>query len=63
MKRIEIVVNPDGKTVIETEGFSGSSCQEATRFLEKALGERSGERLTGEFYQPQPIEQADDERA
>ena len=63
MKRIEIVVSPDGKTVIETRGFSGSSCQDATRFLEKALGERIGERLTGEFYQSQPTEQANHEPA
>ena len=63
MKKIEIVVSPEGKTTIETRGFSGSSCQEATRFLEKALGERIGERLTGEFYQSQPIEQANHERA
>jgi hypothetical protein len=63
MKKIEIVVSPEGRTTIETRGFSGSSCQEATQFLEKALGERVGERLTNEFYQSQPIEQADHERA
>ena len=63
MKKIEIVVGPEGRTTFETKGFSGSSCQHATRFLDKVLGERIGERLTGEFYQSQPVEHANHERA
>ena len=37
---IEVLVRPDGSTKIETKGFSGSQCQEASRYLEQALGVR-----------------------
>ncbi len=50
-KTIEIIVSPTGETRIETKGFQGSSCQDASRFLEQALGARSSETLTAEFYQ------------
>lgn len=49
-KIIQVVVSPAGETKIETIGFSGSSCQEASRALEEALGAKSGETLTGEYY-------------
>ena len=50
-KTIEILVTPEGRTSIQTLGFTGSSCREASRFLEEALGRRAGERLTAEFHQ------------
>jgi hypothetical protein len=50
MRTIEIIVQPDGQTKIETKGFVGSECQEATKFLEKVLGQRTSEQLTAEFY-------------
>jgi hypothetical protein len=50
MKIIEIVVQPDGQTRVETKGFVGPECRDASAFIEKALGQRTGERLTGEFY-------------
>ena len=49
-KVIQVVVNPQGETKIETMGFSGSSCQDATRELERALGATQEETLTGEYY-------------
>ena len=50
-KVIEIIVGPAGQTSVQTKGFIGASCQEASRFIEQALGKRSREQLTGEFYQ------------
>jgi hypothetical protein len=50
MKIIEIIVSPTGETRLETKGFAGSSCQDASRLLEQALGARAGEQLTAEFY-------------
>jgi hypothetical protein len=50
---IEIVVAPDGSTTIQTKGFAGSSCRDATRLLEQALGEVAEERLTPEFHHAQ----------
>ncbi|MFN3151503.1 DUF2997 domain-containing protein [Bremerella sp.] len=50
MKIIEIIVSPTGQTRLETRGFQGSECREASRFLEAALGEQTSETLTAEFY-------------
>lgn len=58
MKRtIEIIVTATGETTVQTRGFQGSSCRDASRFIEKALGQKIGEQLTPEFYQTQPVEQ------
>lgn len=48
---IEIMVSPTGATTVQTKGFVGSSCREASRFLEQALGTQASERLTPEFHQ------------
>ncbi len=49
-KIIEIIVSPKGETKLETKGFSGGSCQEASRAFEAALGKSSNENLTSEYY-------------
>ena len=49
-KTIEITVSTNGEAKVETKGFSGSDCQNATRSLELALGARQAELLKGEFY-------------
>lgn len=49
--RIEIIVGPQGHTRVQTYGFQGASCRQASAFLEKALGQREQETLTPEFYQ------------
>jgi hypothetical protein len=50
-RTIEIVVLPDGRTRVETRGFRGSACRDASRFLEEALGRRTGEMVTAEFHE------------
>ena len=52
MQTIEITVAPDGGTVVQTQGFAGPACRDASRFLEAALGKATQERLTAEFHQP-----------
>ena len=37
-KTIEIIVRPTGETSVQTKGFAGASCREASRFIEEALG-------------------------
>jgi hypothetical protein len=49
-KIIEVVVRPDGTTRVETKGFGGANCREASAFLEQAIGQRASEKLTAEFY-------------
>lgn len=50
-KTIEIIISPKGETKLETKGFAGSNCQEATRAFEQALGAKTGETLTSEYYE------------
>jgi hypothetical protein len=57
LKTIEITVNSKGQTTVETKGFTGADCREASKFIEQALGSRTGEMLTPEFYQSQPANQ------
>ena len=53
MKTIEITVSPKGETRVETRGFTGGVCREASRFVEQALGRKTAETLTAEFHQGQ----------
>ena len=53
MKTIEITVDTKGQSKVETKGFSGGECREASRFIEQVLGTRSAETLTAEFHQGQ----------
>ena len=46
-KIIEIIVAPNGQTKVETKGFTGNQCQQASKFIEQALGKRC--RSTGEY--------------
>ena len=51
MKIIEIIISPKGEARVQTKGFAGADCQQASRFLERALGKRTKEQLTAEFHQ------------
>ncbi|QDV35552.1 DUF2997 domain-containing protein [Tautonia plasticadhaerens] len=52
-KVIEITVGPKGETRVETKGFSGGECRIASQYVEQALGRRTAEQMTAEFYQGQ----------
>jgi Protein of unknown function (DUF2997) len=57
LKIIEITVDPKGRSKVETKGFRGGECREASRFVELALGTRSAETLTAEYHQSQELGQ------
>jgi hypothetical protein len=57
LKTIRITVDPKGQVKVETNGFAGPECREASRSLEQALGTRTAETLTAEFYQEQEARQ------
>ena len=63
MKIIEIIVSPQGETRLETKGFSGASCQDASGFIESALGEKLSDRPTAERYQASAGREQDHESA
>ena len=58
MRTIEIVVNPQGEVKVETKGFTGGSCREASKALEQALGIKASEQITAEFYQTEAVRQS-----
>ena len=47
---IELTVSPTGETTVQTKGFAGSDCLQASRSLEQALGHVSADVKTPEFY-------------
>jgi hypothetical protein len=63
MKTIEILVAPNGQTQVQTRGFTGASCRDASRFLEQALGQRMDEQLTAEFHQAESAHRTNKQRA
>ena len=50
MKTIQITVSPTGESVVETKGFAGNECREASKLIESALGKVAGETLKPEFH-------------
>jgi hypothetical protein len=57
MKIIEVIVDTKGQSKVETRGFTGGECREASKFIEQALGQCTDEKLTADFYQAQSSEQ------
>jgi hypothetical protein len=47
---IEVTVSPTGDTTVQTKGFVGSECQQASKWLEQALGISTADRKTAEYY-------------
>jgi len=42
---------------VQTKGFVGGTCRDASKLIEQALGQKAGELMTAEFYQTQSIDQ------
>ena len=54
---IEVTVSPKGETTVQTKGYTGADCLQASRFLEEAIGTITAERRTAEFYAEERSEQ------
>lgn len=48
---IEVIVTKDGQTTVQTKGYRGSTCTDASKWLEQALGITTNDRKTNEFYE------------
>ena len=57
MRIIEVVVSPSGETTVQTKGYSGSDCLEASKFIEQALGTSLSDTKTADFFQSAAIDQ------
>jgi hypothetical protein len=60
MKLIEVIVDTKGGLSLETKGFAGPNCREATQELERALGVVTKDQPTAEMFliQQQPQQQS-----
>jgi Protein of unknown function (DUF2997) len=54
---IEVTVSPTGETTVQTKGYAGSECQQASKYLEQALGISTADRKTAEFYSANETQQ------
>jgi Protein of unknown function (DUF2997) len=54
---IEVIVSPKGQVTIETKGYAGADCLQASKALEQALGVPSSDRKTAEFFASTTSEQ------
>ena len=57
MKTIEIIVDAKGESTLQTKGFAGASCRDASKFIEQALGAAQSDTPTAEMYQTQTVDQ------
>jgi len=48
---IEVIVSPKGETRLQTKGYAGQDCLQASKFLEQALGLTTTDLKTTEFYE------------
>lgn len=51
MKEIIMTVDTNGKTSIETKGFKGKSCLQASKFIEDTLGTSKDIQFTDAYYE------------
>ncbi len=49
-KRIILTIAPNGDPSLKTEGYSGSDCKRASKYLEDALGDVLTDKPTAESY-------------
>jgi hypothetical protein len=56
-RTIEVIVSPTGETRIQTRGYAGSDCLQASKFLEQGLGVTTADAKTAEFYETTANEQ------
>ena len=50
-RSIEIIIAPDGGLTIDAVGFKGADCDQATKFLEQALGVAREKQRKPEYHQ------------
>ena len=47
---IEVVVSPAGEATVQTMGYAGADCLQASKSLEQALGVATADRKTNEYF-------------
>jgi len=54
---IEVLISPTGEVSIQTKGYAGADCLQASQWLEEALGVVRSEQRTAEYYQASEAQQ------
>jgi hypothetical protein len=54
---IEVIVSPQGEVTMQTKGYAGSDCLQASSFLEQALGVVTSDQKTTEFFATETTQQ------
>jgi hypothetical protein len=57
MRVIELLISPRGEVRIETRGYVGGACLQATEALERALGLKQSDQPTAEGFQAEAATQ------
>ncbi len=57
-KLIEIVIDAKGEALLQTKGYAGTSCRDASRLLERALGAVASDVPTAEMYRQEALPQS-----
>lgn len=52
---IEVTVSPAGETSVQTKGYVGGECRQASQWLEQSLGPVTADRPTAEMYASQSV--------
>lgn len=53
---VEVTISPDGEVKVHIKGIKGKKCLDLVKFLQEEghLGKIKEQRLTSEYYEPEP---------
>lgn len=51
MDELTITINEQGETTVAVKGVKGSSCQDVSKDIERALGKVTNDHKTSEYYE------------
>lgn len=57
-EHLTVILKPDGTVSVEAHGYKGKSCEEASAFIEKALGIGGTRKKKPEYYQDSKVVRA-----
>lgn len=61
-QRIDVWISPEGKITIDAVGYTGNTCEEATTFLEQALGTVGRKQRTRDYYRREQNRQSNNDQ-
>jgi len=61
-QRIDVWISPEGVITIDAVGYTGNTCEEATAFLEQALGTVGRKQRTRDYYRREQNRQSNTDR-